>query len=187
MLSTSKRTAVLLSTAGLVAGSVALAPSAAAAGTECGPGDVKTGFDHHDVTTSKEAVSSVTLSNASGFDVPVSLTAQTPATATASVSGSVPLGQILEPLQAQVNADASLSESWSLQDPLQLSGPVTLGQSKIATYGFDIVSFSGSQQICQLDGQFGPPNRFSGTAPTGTYIEEYTVPYVPQTVQPTVP
>lgn len=184
MLSTSKRTAVLLSTAGLIAGSAVLAPSAGAAGTECEPGHRSTTFNQQYVETSREVVSSVQLANVSGSPGPISMTTTASATATASVSGSVLFEEILEPLQAQVNADASPSESWGAGDPVKVSTPVAAGQSKVAVYGFDIVSFSGSQQTCQLDGQFGPPTRFSGTAPTGTYIEEYTVPYVPSTRVP---
>ncbi|KAD3514972.1 hypothetical protein GD627_11705 [Arthrobacter yangruifuii] len=179
MLSTSKRMAVLLSTAGLISGSAVLATPAAAAGTECEPGDVKTSFNHHYVTTSKEAVSSITLSNVSGSEAPTSVTAKTDGTATASVSGPVPFDEILAPLQAQVSADASARETWTESDAVKVTGPMPAGQSRVAEYGFTIVTFSGAQQTCQLDGQFGPQARFAGTAPTGTYVENYTLPYVP--------
>ena len=179
MLSTTKRTAVLLSTAGLIAGSAVLPTSASAALTECGPGDTSTTFNTFAVDPGREAVSSVTLTNESGMDVPVSLVAQATATTTASMKGQVSFDEILAPLQEKVSADASASVSWNAGDPLDLSDRPMQGQSTVTIYGFETVSFSGSHQTCQMDGRFGPSAGFSGTAPTGKYVDTTTKDAVP--------
>lgn len=40
----------------------------------------------------------------------------------------------------------------------------------MVTYGFNQVSFAGTQSTCQLNGMTGPEQHFSGTAPVGVYI-----------------
>ncbi|KNC20368.1 hypothetical protein AC792_01040 [Arthrobacter sp. RIT-PI-e] len=121
-------------------------------------------------SSNKEAVGSVTLTNTSGSTAPVSASVSRTDTSTATVSGSVSVDSIIAPLKAEISASASASQSWSAGATV---GPATIpaGQSLIATYGFNTVSFSGSQKTCNSTGQFGPSTSFSGTAPTGTYID----------------
>lgn len=169
-MSTKKKTAILLSTAGLIAGSAILPASASAAVTECEPGYVSTTFNHAAVANSEVVAGSVTLTNASGVDAPVSASVSHTTTVEASVTGSVSFESIVSPLQAEISATATASQTWTAGSAL---GPMTVpaGQSYIATYGFNQVSFSGSQRSCQLDGMFGPETYFSGTAPTGIYFK----------------
>lgn len=168
-MSTKKKTAIFLSTAGLIAASAVL-PTAASAGiTECEPGSVSTTFNHAAVANSEVVAGSVTLINSSGIDAPVSATVQQSSTVEASVTGSVSFESIASPLQAEISATAMSSQTWTAGAAL---GPLNVpaGQTYIATYGFNQVSFSGSQKSCQLDGMFGPETHFSGTAPTGLYF-----------------
>lgn len=170
MRSITNRTAVLVSTAGLLAGSSVLPSVASAAPTECEAGHVKTTFSQSSVASSKEAVGSVTLTNMSGSSAPVTASISRAATTSATVSGSVSVDSILVPLKAEISASASASESWTSGATI---GPAILpaGSSLVATYGFNTVSFSGSQRTCQGTGQFGPSTSFSGTAPIGTYVD----------------
>lgn len=165
---TTKKTAILLSTAGLIIGSAVLPTSASAAFTECEPGTVQTTFDQQAIANSAVPYGSVTLTNASGIDSPATATVENTQTTSASITGSVSFESILAPLQAQVETTASASQTWAAGTTI---GPFILGpgQSMVATYGVNQVSFSGSQRSCQLDGMFGPAQYFSGTAPTGLY------------------
>ena len=168
MRSTTRRMAVLVSTAGFLAGSAVLPMAASAADTVCEPGHVETSFSQS--SSNKEAVGSVTLTNTSGSTAPISATVSRTNSSSATVTGSVSVDSIIAPLKAEISASATASQSWTVG---AVVGPATIpaGQSLIATYGFNTVSFSGSQKTCNSVGQFGPTTSFSGTAPTGTYVD----------------
>ncbi|MCC9204584.1 hypothetical protein [Arthrobacter sp. zg-Y769] len=168
MKTTTRRLAVLLSTAGLLAGSAVAAAPASAADTECEPGSTATTFKK--TSASREAAGSVTLLNTSTVTAPIGATNEKAVTSRASVKGSVPLSAVLPAVRTEVSALAFESASWRAgQSIIQLTLPA--GRSQDVTYGFNLTSFSGSQQECGLNGLFGPASNFSGTVPTGTYVE----------------
>lgn len=165
---TKKNAAILLSTAGVIAGSVIFPTSASAGLTECEPGTQTTTFNQAAVTNSETVVGAIVVRNDSPAAAPVGATVERTDSLGATVTGSVSFESIAAPLQAEISASATASQTWSAGAVI---GPVQLepGQSLTATYGFNQVSFSGSQRSCQLDGMFGPEEYFSGTAPTSTY------------------
>lgn len=170
MKNATRRTAVLLSTAALVAGSAVLPLSATAAQTECGPGDVSISFTPGSVAIRQgDPLESATLTNPSPQDAAIPATRMAAASSTAKVPESVSLTEILAALKSAEGIDAFEEQDWAAGSQI---GALTLspGQSMDATYGFSEVVFSGSQQTCQLDGRFGTATNFSGTAPTGHYI-----------------
>ncbi|GAA3288169.1 MULTISPECIES: hypothetical protein [Arthrobacter] len=169
MMRTTKKTAIFLSTAGLVAGSAILPSAASAYTTECEPGTVHTTFNHAAVANSQVPAGSVTANNVNGTNNSVTAVVDRTTTLSASVSGSVSFDSIIAPLQAEISAEVSNSATWSAGGTI---GPfsVPAGQSYIVTYGFNQVSFSGTQSTCQLNGMAGPVQQFSGTAPAGVYI-----------------
>ncbi|MCQ2000608.1 hypothetical protein [Arthrobacter zhaoxinii] len=168
MKTTMTRTAVLISTAGLIAGSAVFAAPASAAATECEPGSTATIFTGS--AASREAAGTATLTNSSTVTVPVGLTSERSVTSQASAKGPVPLSAILPAVRTDVSALAFETASWRAgQSIIQVTLPP--GQSHHVTYGFNLMSFSGSQQECGLDGRFGPETDFSGTVPTGTYVD----------------
>ncbi|MCQ1950393.1 hypothetical protein NNX28_10660 [Arthrobacter sp. zg-Y859] len=168
MKTTMTRTAVLLSTAGLIAGSAVFAAPASASVTECEPGSTATTFTGS--TTSRETAGTATLTNSSTVTAPVALTSERSVTSQASTKGPVPLSAILPAARTEISPLAFETASWRAgQSVFQLTLPA--GQSHDVTYGFNLMSFSGSQQECGLDGRFGPATDFSGTVPTGTYVD----------------
>ena len=170
MKNATRRTAVLLSTAGLMAGSAVLPLSATAAQTECSPGEVRTAFTPGSVSIgSGDPLESATLTNPSTLEAPVPATRMAAATSTAKLPESVSLPEVLAALKSLEGIDAFASQSWDAGSKI---GELTLtsGSSMDVTYGFTEVVFSGSQQTCQLDGRFGTGTGFSGTAPTGQYV-----------------
>lgn len=170
MKNATKRTAVLLSTAGLLAGSAVLPLPATAAMPECEPGDVRTVFVPGSVAPGMGApLESATLTNSATETSAVPAARMAAATSSAEVSESVSLPDVLATLKSDAGIDAFESQSW---DAGQKIGALTLpaGNSMDVTYGFTEVSFTGTQESCQLDGRFGAETSFSGTAPTGEYV-----------------
>lgn len=165
---TTKKTAIFLSTAGLVAASAILPSAASAYTTECEPGTVHTTFNSYSVANSQVPAGSVTATNVNGTTAPVSAIVDRTTSLGASVTGSVSFDSIIAPLKAEISATATASESWSAGMSF---GPYILapGESWNVIYGYEQVAFSGSQSTCQLNGMSGPEQHFSGTAPTGTY------------------
>ena len=168
MKSTTARTAVLLSTAGLIAGSAVFAGPASAATTECEPGSTATTFTGS--STSREAAGTVTLTNSSTATAPVPATNDKDATSYATAEGPVPISAVLPALRTDVSALAFETASWRAGQSI-ISMTLPAGQSHEVAYGFNLLSFSGSQQECGLNGVFGPATDFSGTVPTGTYVD----------------
>ena len=170
MKNATRRTAVLLSTAGLIAGSAVLPLSANAAITECEPGDVNITFTPGSVLPGNGApLESATLTNPGTREVPIRTTRMAAATSSAKVPEAVSQPEILAALKTQEGIDAFESQSWEAG---QAIGALNLapGESADVTYGFTEVTFSGSQQTCHLDGRFGTGTPFTGTAPTGQYV-----------------
>ena len=168
MKSATARTAVLLSTAGLIAGSAVFAGPASAAATECEPGSTATTFTGS--STSRKAAGTATLTNSSTVTAPVTATNEAAVSSEASARGPVPISAVLPALRTDVSALAFETASWRAgQSIIQMTLPA--GQSHDVTYGFNLLSFSGSQQECGLNGVFGPATDFSGTVPTGIYVE----------------
>ena len=167
MKSTTARTAVPLSTAGLIAGSAVFAAPASAAATECEPGSTATTFTGS--STSQEAAGTVKLANSSTATVPVTATNEAAAASHAFTDGPVPISAVLPALRTEVSALAFETASWRAGQSI-ISMTLPAGQSHEVTYGFNLLSFSGSQQECGLNGVFGPATDFSGTVPTGTYV-----------------
>jgi hypothetical protein len=112
---------------------------------------------------------SVTANNVNGTNNSVMASVDQTSTLTASITGSVSFDSIAVPLKAEISAEASSSATWSAGAAI---GPfsVPAGQSYMVTYGFNQVSFAGTQSTCQLNGMTGPEEHFSGTAPAGVYI-----------------
>lgn len=176
MKNATRRTAVLLSTAGLLAGSAVLALPATAAMTECEPGDIRTVFEPGSVIPGMGAPrESATLTNSSTEATPVPASRMAAAASSVKVPESVSLTDVLSTLKSDHGIDAFEEQTWSAGQKI---GAITLspGQSMDVTYGFNEVAFSGTQQSCQLDGRFGSETSFSGTAPTGEYVR-YADPY----------
>ena len=165
---TKKKAAILFSTAGVIAGSVIFPTSASAGFTECDPGTQTTTFNQAAVANSETVVGAIVVRNDKPAATPVAATVEHTDSLGATVTGSVSFESIAAPLQAEVSASATASQTWSAGAVI---GPTPLepGESLTATYGFKQVSFSGSQRSCQLDGMFGPAEYFSGTAPTATF------------------
>jgi hypothetical protein len=163
------RAAALSGTTGLMAAvGVVAAPGAAnAAPTECEPGYVSTSFSSS--SSGQEPIGSTSVTNVTGTTAPVSITSTVTRTDSASVTGSVSVESVLVPLKAEVSATAQSSLTVTSGATL---GSMTLpaGGSATVVFGFEQVSFSGSQKTCQSNGQFGSPTYFDGQAPTGTYF-----------------
>ncbi len=170
MKNATRRTAVLLSTAGFIAGSAVLPMTAHAAQAECEPGDVSTTLDPGSVISGRaDPLESATLTNPSGQEAAIPAVRMAGATSTAKVPEEVSLPDVLATLKADEGIDALEEQSW--ESGAQI-GALTLspGQSLDVTYGFTEVTFSGIQQACHLDGRFGAATSFSGSAPLGHYM-----------------
>ena len=74
----------------------------------------------------------------------------------------------------------SYSASWTTGQEV---GPYTIKPGYVgrATYGFNTVSFKGTQQYCKLNGTWSQPTPLSGIAPTAkdVHIEQYPVGSLP--------
>lgn len=129
---TTKKTAIFLSTAGIVAGSAILPSAASAYTTECEPGTVHTTFIHYAVANSQVPAASVTANNVNGTNNSVMASVDQTSTLTASITGSVSFDSIAVPLKAEISAEASSSATWSAGAAI---GPfsVPAGQSYMVT------------------------------------------------------
>jgi hypothetical protein len=163
----SKNIATFGSVAALVAATVFVpAVAATAAPTECEPGYVDTTFTSS--ASNYEPVSSFTGTNPSGAPIQQSFSVSTSTTRSYEISGSVSFESVLAPLKAEVSATAASSVTWEAGTTI---GPVEIpaGGTVNVIYGYNTVSFEGSQRTCQSTGQYGPASTFSGVAPTGAY------------------
>lgn len=161
-----KTIAVFGSTLGLLAGALAFPAMATAAPTVCSPGYVNTTFSQS--AAGFHAAGSVSGTNTTDTTREILFTVDHGVSLAASVTGSVSVDSVLSPVKAQLSATATSSQSWSAGVQI----PVTLAphQTSVITYGYNTVTFTGSQKTCGNDGQFGPSSSFSGVAPTGTHV-----------------
>jgi hypothetical protein len=163
----SKNIATFGSVAALVAATV-FVPSVAAtaAPTDCEPGYVDTTFSSS--SSNAEPVGSFTGTNPAGAPIQQTFTVSTSTTRTYELTGSVSFESVLAPLKAEVSATAASSVTWEAGTTI---GPIEIpaGGSVDVIYGYNTVSFSGSQRTCQSNGQYGAATTFSGVAPTGAY------------------
>ncbi|MFC0358941.1 hypothetical protein [Kytococcus schroeteri] len=89
-------------------------------------------------------------------------------------SGDNGSGEIAATWTQAIQPGFSYTMSWTTG---QTIGPVDVkpGYAARATYGFNTVSFKGTQQYCKLNGTWSQPTPVSGTAPTAkdVRVEQY--------------
>lgn len=109
--------------------------------------------------------------NKSG-SVPLSQSISRSTTLSLSLSGDI--GGSFSGIQAAIHPSVSYSISWSAGQNI---GPIDVpaGATAYATYGFNTVDFSGTQQYCKIDGTWSNPWDYRGTAPSSTTVRVATV------------